>query len=405
MAAPDPYAAIASQVFTASNWKEDAANYSPGGGAIFGPQGGEAPLVGKVDWLRVPACLRFFLGYSNITPIYPAGGPYYLQRTPPVRHPRYPRLICNSVGAEDFKLKPRGVPASGAYSIKTVETALPDLPAGTPSPYNTLDGTPLNFQTSYDKSKITARFAPIPYRMLGDSEVQIGGAGGQEWRRWVWINQAPKTEVISLSGFTQTFTEGSGWPTPNSLLQPISNQIGQNFQSEIGTILVKSDIEITWENVPEGWIFGRDSNNDMPDNFPRNILLGLGTVNETNFLGYLAGTLLLQGVMLERKPWPLAAGGESPNSYSVRFQCSFFDPVKGFSLIAAVPTQLKRLQGDGEPLDPRGHNCLIARGSGFAGDPNAGLWFGATYSGSSTGNGQFGKSEFRKLFNTPLNPY
>lgn len=395
MAAPDPYANASPALrFSPTNWRERAANYSPNSAALFGPQGGEAALVGEVDWLRVPACLRFFLGYSNITPVYPANGPYYLQRTPPVYHPRYPRLICNSVAAEDFHLKP--VNAGGGNStLKTSVTELPPLTAGIPASYNTIRGTSIVSQTSYDLSKITARFAPIPYLMLGDSQTQIGGAGGEEWRRWTWINQAPKTEIISLNGFQQIFFEGDGFPTPPS---PTSNPYGNAFPSDIGTILVKSDIEITWEAVPEGWIFGRGPD-DMPDNFPRNILLGLGTVNETEFLGYVAGTLLLNGVILERRPWPLAAGGESLNNYTVRFQVSFFDPTKGYSYIGGIPVQLNR------PGDARGHNCLIWRGSFETGDLNAGMWFGASYDGATTGNGQFRKSEFRKLFNTPMNPY
>lgn len=407
MAAPDPYLqAPAAERFTAANWKEDARNYSPAGSALFGPQGGEAALVGTVDWERTPAALRFFLGYSNITPIYPpdpAPTPpafisYYLQRTPPAYHPRYPRLVCKSVAAEDYHLEPRGVPASGAYSVKTVETTLPTLQAGIPAAYNNTSrlGTPIGFQTSYDKSRITARFAPVPYIMFTDSEVQIGGAGGEEWRRWTWINQAPKAEILSLTGFQQIYYEGTGFVggTVSNPAGPPANA----YPSDVGTVLVKSDIEIIWEDVPEGWIFGRGSDN-MPDNFPRNILRGLGTVNETDFLGYTAGTLLLNGVMLERKPWPLAAGGESFNNYTVRFQCSFFDPDKGYSYIAGVATKLDR------PGDTRGHNCFPWKGNFTSGDINAGLWFGASYNGASGGQGLFRKTEFKKLFNTPINPY
>lgn len=398
MAAPDPYAGIPTQVFTASNWKEDARNYSPNGSAMFGPQGGEAGIVGTVDWLRTTACMRFFLGYSNITPIYPAGGPYYLQRTPPVYHPQFPRLVCSSVAAEAYHLEPVG--NGGVYSIKTTETTLP-ANNGWPSGYDTVYGTPLNYQTSYDKSRVTARFAPVPYLMLGDSVTHAYGPGGQEWTRWTWINQSPKAEILSLTGFQQIFYEGSGFATPPA---PTSNPSGNAFPSDIGQVLVKSDIEIIWEDVPEGWIFGRDSG-DMPNSFPRNILLGLGTVNETNFLNYLAGTLLLNGVVLQRKPWPLACGGESFTNYTVRFQCSFFDPTKGYSLIAGVPTQLNRVNGAGEPTDPRGHNCFPWRGSFVSGDLNAGLWFGASFSGSSSGTAMYRKSEFRKLFNTPINTY
>src|SRR4051812_41653130 len=100
MAAPNPYAGITAQTFDpATDWKEDAANYSPNGPAMFGPNGGEVALVGKVEALRAVACLRCFLGYSNITPYIggtPAGPPFFLQRTPPVWHPDYPRLVCTS---------------------------------------------------------------------------------------------------------------------------------------------------------------------------------------------------------------------------------------------------------------------------------------------------------------------
>ncbi len=399
MAAIDPYSALPLEKFAAANWKECARNFSPNGAAMFGPGGGEYTLVGDVYFLRTPAAIRFFLGYSNVTPVPQSGTPgggYFLARTPPVYHPMFPRLVCVSAAAEPFHVKPRT--RNNTKTAKIAEFQLPDpgtLPAGASTGYGTIDGTSLGNMTSYDLSRITARFAPVNYRMLNDSQIQIV-PGGQEWRRWCYVNTSPKAEVLSLSGFKSLYYEGTG-TTP-----PISSPSPGEYPSDIGLVLIKSDVEIVWSDVPSEWIFTRDpvNNTDFVP-FPRNILLGLGTVNTTNFLNYLAGTLRLDSARLERSPWPLAAGTESRCNYDITFGCSFFDPPKGYT--GNPPVQLNRVDGSGEPTDTRGHNCAPARGKFVAGDINAGMWFGASYNGSSTGRALFGKSEFRKLFNSPLN--
>lgn len=398
MAAVNPFAGDASRRFDPLlHWKEDAKNYSPNGAAMFGPNGGEAGLVGNVDCARSIAAFRFFLGYSNITPVYPAGGTYYLNRTPPVYHPKFPRLVCVSVAGEDFGLYPLGI-GNGPKSIKNIETVLPALPAGAPTSYNVVDGTSISFMTSYRKTKVTARFAPVPYRMLNDSQINIGN-GGDEWKRWVYVNTNPKAELLSLSGFKQRYFEGTGTAAP------VSSPSGNDYPSDVGTVLVKCDVEIIWKSVPEEWIFSRDTVNTVDVvPFPRNILLGLGSVNSTNFMNYLAGTLRLDSARLDRSPWPLCAGTESRFNYDVTFGCSFFDPEKGYTG-AGPPVKLNRVDGSGEPTDPRGHNCMPWRGNFTASDINAGLWFGASYTGGATDQGLFRKTEFRKLFNSPLNPY
>lgn len=385
----DPYAALADEKFDpALHWKGDAANSDPNGPAMFSHRSGEHALVGKVDAARAPACLRYFLGYSQLDPAYPTpppGGVYLLKRTPPVYHPRYPRLVCVSAAAEEFKLKK-------APATSNTKVGVQSLPVGSLSVY----GTSIENRTSYEKAKIVARFAPCPYPMLTDTEVFVGGQI-QEWRRWTTLDLEPRAEVLSLQGFKQIYTEGTG------LAAPTTSPQGKEYPAEVGQVLVKTSVRLTWSLVSDLWLFGRDAGGNLVS-YPRNIVLGLGTVNETNFLGFLAGTLMLESVKMMRYPWGLCAGdAEGRFHYDVEFGFSFFDPTKGYTGSPAV--QLNRVDGAGEPTDPRGHNCLPHCGSFETGDLNAGLWFGATYNGSTTGRGLFAKSEFRKLFNSPLNAY
>lgn len=412
MSAVNPYANTP-QAFSATDWKEDAHDESNNGPSVFGPMGGEATLNGNVNFEQGIGALRFFLGYSNITPLWNVGSPpFLLQRTPPVYHPRFPRLVCVNASLQDLRLEPVTNPLPPFNrTIKIPQTPLPPLSVMASPSYNVIDGTPLRYQTSSKLSKLTARFAPVPYRMLEDEQVSSGGATNGEWLRYCYIDQEPRAEVLSLTGFNQTYFEGEGYPTPPTLFTPISNPKGNQYPSEIGQVIVKSDLRVTWVNVPEEWVFWRDPSTNVLTQYPKNILMGLGTINQENWNGFLAGTLLLTGAKFTRRAWPLAAGTESRYNYDIEFQMSYFDPPKGYSYIGGVTTQLNRIAIDGEPLDLRGHNCFPWRGSGFAGDINAGLWFGASFDGGdpttlgSTSEGLYRQSLFDNLFNSPLNPY
>jgi hypothetical protein len=165
--------------------------------------------------------------------------------------------------------------------------------------------------------------------------------------------------------------------------------------SEIGIPLVKSDVIITWDLVPDAFLMSSGTS------IPTNIVNCLGTVNNDTFFGYLMGTLLFVGVKLTRNIWGLAAGTESHINWTVEFHFSLFDPPKGFTGSANLPIV---------DSTTRGWNCQPWRGNPVPpGDANAGLWFGASYdgtnggifSGSVGGNRLLKYSNFHNMWNSP----
>ena len=249
MAAPDPYVNSPTQVFTASNWREDLRNGSPNGAGMFGANGGECDLVCTVDFNRSIPAQRFFLGYATVTnQASPdadvkylgdpsTSGPYFLNRTPPVYHPRYPRCTCISVACEDYVPNGRTIRA-GKRTAKIVETALPALADGVPGWKATIQGKSLGYMTAYSKSRLTARFAPTEFPMLTDTNVlnPLDSTESQEWRRWTIVTQTPTMDVLTLDGFQLLYTEGTG----NT--GDISNPYLNKTKSSIGQVLVISDV-------------------------------------------------------------------------------------------------------------------------------------------------------------------
>jgi hypothetical protein len=379
MAAPNPYAGTDDDFDPYTDWKELVANYSPAGGSMFSRKSGEASLVGMVDARKARAACRYMLGYAAVGG---TAGAYTLQRTPPVFHPKYPSMICHSVADEEFKVYP-----SVANSLK-----YPADNAG-------LDGArSLLYRARYKKSRLTLRFEPAMWPVLGDGEM----VGFGEWKRYCYVNQEPRVEVLSLDGFQMVFFEGSG------CANPITNPAGKAVPSDVGQILVKSDIQVVWDEVPENWVMATAVSNGISIT-PTKILAGLGCVNKYNWNGYLAGTLLLNGVRFTRHPWPLFAGTESRYIYTIEFLMSFFDPPKGYTGSGSGFTQLNRIGSNGEPLDPRGHICLPYQGASkpTAGDKNAGRWFAASFTGGSdvaANKRLYDQYDYAKLFDCARNP-
>lgn len=364
MAAPDPLAGTPGE-FTLSDWKEAFRSSSPHGPAMFSKKNGEAGRVGYVPEAKSVGAMRFSLGYAAVS----AGPVFTLQRTPPVFHPKYPRLICTSASDEEFAPDPTGrsVKKAAEGAVNAART--------------------LGNRGRYKKSRVTLRFSPVKYPILADDAIP----NRQEWRRWCWIDQEPRTEVLSLSGFQMRYIEGTGLAAPSSspLLQP--------YPAEAGAVIIKSDLRVVWEDVPEDYVMA------VGTVFPFNILSGLGKVNSANWQNFFKGTLLLNGVKFTRDPWALALGTESAFSYTIEFLMSFFDPPKGFT--GNPPVSLTRVDPvTGEPTDPRGHNCFPWRGNFTAGDINAGRWFAASFTGDPGDKRMYDSFNFDKLFDCPRNP-
>jgi hypothetical protein len=340
MAAPDPLSGTIEE-FTATDWKECVANFRPSGPNSFSPESGEAALTGVVPAHKVRGAMRFLLGYNNTETV---ADKVYIQRTNPVYHPRYERMVCTSAAEEEFKPQSKTASLSTPHTLKTPAVAAVSAAKS------------LGFRTGYTHAHITARFQPIPWELAEDSIDRE-----HEYQRNTWIDIEPRIEVLSLDGFKLIFAEGES-NTP-----PVSNPKGKEYPAPFGQILVKPDVTMYWKSVPKRFL--------MPLGLPRNVLAALGKVNDDSFNGFAKGTLLLMGAKLTRTPWALALGTEDPWNYQVMLAFSYFKPPKGKSADTQIDTN-------------HGHNNMPWRGLAVegaltAGDTNAGKWFLATRTGGS----------------------
>jgi hypothetical protein len=392
MAAPDPLAGTV-EAFGIQDWLE-AVTSTKIGSDMVSRTGGEAILTAKIDGRKVRGCQRFCLGWDAVGPYLGTGTPSVIFRSNPVFHPRNTNLYCTSCSCNDF------APWSNGPLISPANAPLATTPPSTSST--------LGRRALYKKSTVTLRFETVPY-LFGDDPLPVSAITllPSEWLRNTWIDTEPRTEVLSLTGFQLIYTEGTqgiaggvGWSGP----------AGQAFPGSVGQLLVKPDIRLGWDLVPETFVMSAGTY------IPTNILAGLGCVNATSFLGYPAGTLLCLGAKQTRKtnvlalsPLPGAPATESAYIYTYELLLKYFNPTKGVTG-SDTPIQLIPKNFPGTQI---GHTCFPWKGNVAPGAPgaapgpfdlNAGKWFVATFDGNDpTKGGQtlFAQYEYANFFTSP----
>lgn len=396
MAAPDPYLGTDEEFNPDLHWGaapgpiegrtytgESVEGHQPGGEGFYSRGSGEESMQGVVDSKRIRGFMRYVLGYNNME----TTGNYNLQRTNPICHPRFTNLVCTGVAHRAFWPIRTDPPVTASHQglklLRNEDTSgvVAVLRSGSSSTPHTFE-----WYAGYDKELVTLRFSPAPYRYHFDDH---GNSAFREYQRYTILDTEPRTEILTLSGFQLIYCVGQG----NT--NPITNPYPKVAPGELGTILIKPDLKITWYDVPEKYI----SQNQIPGQvYPVKICRALGKVNKLVWMGYPKGTLLLNGVRLVRKPWALAAGAvgtgvvptsvrESIFNYDIEFLISFFDPPLGYQNNAAIVDATGIGTGT-TGADVRGHNCLPYRGEPTgtvisALDKNAGKWFLATYNGQT----------------------
>lgn len=401
MSAPDPYQGSDEEFNPLLHWGsapgpiagrtytgESVSSYAPSGEGFFSKTSGEESLQGVIQNNRIRGFMRWALGYCNME----TTTPFRLQRTNPICHPRFTNLLCTGVAHRPFFPIQTDPPVGSTNSgLKIIRN---DSAKGVVCSAESGEGsTPRTFEffAGYEKELVTVRFSPCPYRLHYDNH---DNSAFREYHRYTILDTEPRTEVLTLAGFQLIYCAGQG----NT--DPITNAYPKVAPGELGQILVKPDLKLTWYDVPEKYI----SQNTIPGHvYPTKIVTALGKVNKTVWLGYPKGTLMLNGVRLIRKPWTLAAGlvGTLPNAiresifnYDIEFLISFFDPPMGYQNNALIVDATGIGTGT-TGADVRGHNCLPYRGEPTgtviaALDKNAGKWFLATYNGQANyiGNGR-----------------
>lgn len=284
-----------------ADWKEAIENQQPGGGVAASATAQDAVLVGIIPFNKVRSAQRYFLGYSYAD----EAAPYALHREPPARHPLFPSLYAHSFAA--VGLAPQSNPAN------------PNREPYKLSPFTGTDGLEM-YYADYQKAVCTVRYRSFGrLRFLADDDV----AGYlDEYKRWVRFNTDPKIEALTADGTSQlVFREGGGDPDPTAGATP--------FPAPVAELMAKAALVMKWYNVPFEYV------SSDPDLFkPDKILARLGTVNQTAFLGFYPGQLLLTAVGSEDTLFPVAAAdpdGFPVTGLDLTLAWEFFEPNRPYA--------------------------------------------------------------------------
>lgn len=329
MSAPSPLAIDPSGLtFEYTDWKERVATWKPGGEDVFSVESSEATLTGIVPWNVRSSFIRYVLPFA-----YVSG--FSLRRESALIHPYYDWLSAHSVSMKPYKPKPTDYFDGAGAVIK--------MPAGDPQ---------YQFETTiYEHVEATIHFRQNPWYHIADEDVD--GVTYNEWDRYTYdATREGQLDTLQQEGAVLKFAEGGPVGT-----QVAGTRVLQKYQDTI---------HLKWMHVPAEYLFGTS----LPtwNLNPSKIQRCIGKVNKYEFLGYAAGTVLLQPPQWERFLWPVRTNDEAQKSslygYNITFPLTIFDPAKG------VPASAYR-----------GFNLFPSA----AADASFGLWYYAT-GGTSAGD-------------------
>lgn len=341
---PDGY------TFTRDDWKEALTNggFKQGGPDVFSNDNSEAVLVGYIDWNIRYSFLKSVLGYSYLDNLS-------LVRSTPLQHPWFQFLYASSV------------------SIESLQVDSTDLKRDAPDPDKAFD------YTGYNKARVTIHFTPSPFPILEDDEIDTYNSGNAEWERYFWDADCEGTlQVLSQAGRRLFFAEGD-------VASPFYPKTIP-FPTDLGIYAYQTNRKFLWEDVAREYVCGTGASNTaftMPK-----IDAAVGCVNATDFLGFKAGTLLMNPPRIIRKQWPLLTNDTSIYKYSVEFNMVYFNPPSGVSPQTYY----------GHNLQPWGGNTDTNGNFAPPATTGIGKWFYATNDGTTGGSPLLPTYEFRKCF-------
>lgn len=236
-------------------WAEKIDDRSPNSDQ-FAVDRSVAELVGIIDWDLQYDAIGGILGYQ-----YTDENTKKLKRVCPIRHPRFRWMHATRI----FGMQ--GITPEGKVTRQVL-----GAPAGDPDR--------VNAWMAYRKVQFTVSFEALPYEILRDDEV----AG--EFDRFVEPMPDPGEDVIEQQAGTLVFAEGGGGT------EPVAGE--SNFPRTIGIIAAKNFIRLKWHKVPEDFI---SPNRGI--SYPQFDAV-LGKVNDAEFLGMPAGTLMARAPKIHR---------------------------------------------------------------------------------------------------------
>ena len=274
----------------------------------------------------MPQIIQNLVGYARS-----GGSGNNIIRTLPKQHPLFWNSWCSAVS-----------------SLEGIGTT------GKDSTYDDVAG--------WQEVKFGVQYESPIYNILPDAAID------QEWQRFC----TPAIE--SKSQFLQQ-QDGSLWWPPGTPGYPAS---GQAIQGNVGRAIITTvtQLRMTWIGVPDIGLFGAGGFSGSGAGSSSNILNTIGQVNDATFMGYPAGTLLLDSwnPILHAYPVdPLVLGyvsniGVVPIAWDVTLTFLYFDPQNANGTYGDT--------SGGVTNGVRGHNLVP--------HPTNGFWYAAILNGSQT---------------------
>lgn len=323
------------------NWAEYISKSGATSDASLGNDGTSVSMCILVYWHELKEAIPQLVGYTKRVVVDDTG---FLERHLPWRHPYYENMWCQRIAS----IKP--------WAWRNKEQ-------GIYGPYS-----------AYEVMILTLQFWRPPYSVLDDVV-----ALGQEWIRYTDKFWRPSVQMLSRQGMSFKFTAG--------------RPSGQLFPGSVGQKMGKAKLSRTWYQLPEQSVY---DDNGFPARLftdPDTGIPVIGTVNDAQFFGMPAQTLLYESVDITPRPLPFPStliGVDPvmaelyPLQFDVTFHFEYFNPTPGF-------------QNDGVTrITQRGHNLMPWSGDG--------LWYPVAsqgYQGFGGGRQPFQTSTFTDLW-TPL---
>lgn len=304
----------------------------------------ESTRVGYVPAHKMRSAMRFFLGYAQADASYP----WRLRREQPHWDAELPWLFAHSVSFSPI-----------------VTEANSDNPNN--SPYrNTPFAVEGNRYANYKWRICTVKYRAFRCLFLPDSSISTAS---DEYKRNVQTTCAARIELLSADGGGSTLKYAETGPSGPGISPLVP------FPAPVGVLLPKASVTLEWLNVDRAYL----SANEYVF-YPEKLFARMGTVNNAEFMGFPAGTLLMQPPEFIENPWPVASDTSADVEYdvlrsvTVRFHFDYFDPEQGAT----------------SPLT-RGHNTFPWRANG--------KFFLCTRDGSTSLDKAFLRyTDFSKLF-------
>lgn len=221
----------------------------------------------------------------------------FLRRLLPAAHPVFPYMVCTRI--DNWQgVGPRGKATS--LSRLPLSTVIKNVPTYT-SVYKTL--------------RINATYTMPKYK------VDVDPKYGDEIVRYFWREQSPSANLITLDKGTMVFAEGG------------IGVLGKTFTAPgYGQPEVMQNFSYYWSHVPEDY-FNTETTYTANGiaitdiGLPIRFVQALQCVNQTEFLGFKPGTLLMEPYEYERFRMPLEFTDVIPRFWvRMKINLKYFNP-------------------------------------------------------------------------------